>query len=185
MSKTSGTDSPPRRPPPPPTSYTSTLPPPVPKKTRSRSNALKASAQPNPTTSPVTAQQIKSLSTPSLVAPEKPKNGQASKDRVAGINNRPLLPKIQPLQIQSPSLIKVFKSTEKLALDTRKSAHENASKRPAAVKSKSGGSSCSSLSSSDDPQSSLEYSESNVANKYRFVYLHSAWFIRVTSYKGH
>ena len=102
-------------PPPPPAAYTSTLPPPVPRKTRPR--PLPAS------------QTVRSSSKP--------------------------LQKIQPLQIQSPSLIKVFKSTEKLSVRPDHLA------RAASAKRSTANSSCSSLSSSDEPQSSMEYGESN------------------------
>ena len=103
-------------PPPPPAAYTSTLPPPVPRKTR-------------PRPLPASQHTVRSSSKP--------------------------LQKIQPLQIQSPSLIKVFKSTEKL------SVRPDHLPRAASAKRSTANSSCSSLSSSDEPQSSMEYGESN------------------------
>ena len=117
-------DEPPARPPP-PILYTSTLPPPVPKKARQHGYVR---VQPALVTTSVSRKALN----------PNPVNS------VAPLPPRPKpLQKIQPLQIQSPSIIKVFKSTEKIphscssddntqsSLEYDSSANENFDKKKA------------------------------------------------------
>ncbi len=87
--------------PPPPLSYTSTLPPPVPKKTRSKTPSGSRSQTLKPASS--ASQQAQDFKT----LPASKKSSASENKRMSGSATTPLS-RVQPLQVQSPSMIQAL-----------------------------------------------------------------------------